>query len=506
MYPRLLSIAVACALATGCAVQPGPAPHTSASEQPVLPVAATPAATETSAAAASIPAVEPEYQLPPADLWQRLRDGMTLTGKHQHPRLDKQLKWYANHQSHFDRVFERAEPYLYHITNAVEAKGLPLELALLPVVESAFDPFAYSHSHAAGLWQFIPGTASRFGLERNWWYEGRRDVVASTDAAIKYLTYLNKLFDGDWLLALAAYNSGEGTVRRAIKRNKRAGKPTDFWSLKLPRETRAYVPQLLAVSAIVQNPDAYKIQLGAMPNTPYFAAVDCGAQIDLAHAAKMADIPVDTLYKLNPAYNRWTTAPGDQHTLLLPIDKVEAFEQALRTTPRSQWVATREYVVQSGDTLSRIASKHNVSIADLRKENQLKRDLIRVGQIIKVPGSGGFSPLNGSANSYYRVASGDSLWDIARAHKVRVKDLRAWNNLAPKDHIQPGQQLQVSSRKPLTTNRKVKYRVKSGDSLARIASRFNVRVKDIVSWNKINPSKYLQPGQKLTLFIDIRRI
>jgi len=192
---------------------------------------------------------------------------MQLT-EHSHPRLDKQLAWYSSNQSYIDRVFKRGERYLYHIVNELEAQQMPLELALLPVVESAFDPFAYSHSHAAGLWQFIPGTGKRFGLERNWWYDGRRDPVASTAAAIKYLSYLHRYFDGDWLLALAAYNSGEGNVRRAIARNKRLGKPTDFWSLKLPRETQAYVPQLLAVAAVIRTPEKYNTVLPKIANRP----------------------------------------------------------------------------------------------------------------------------------------------------------------------------------------------------------------------------------------------
>ena len=208
------------------------------------------------------------------DLWRRVRDGMALQGHYADPRIAKQVEWFSNNQSYIDRVMSRGELYLYHIVEELEDNNLPLELTLLPVVESAYDPFAYSGSHASGLWQFIPMTGDRFGLKQDWWYDGRRDPLAATEAAISYLTYLNNYFEGDWLLALAAYNSGEGTVRRAIERNKRDGKPTDFWSLKLPRETRAYVPQLLAISRVVADPESHGIVLPSIPDSPYFDVVD----------------------------------------------------------------------------------------------------------------------------------------------------------------------------------------------------------------------------------------
>ena len=515
MRVKLLAIAVATGLTSGCAqytqvAKSQPAESPVEPERPPVVVErdmAAPLEPSQSEIAAADSDITPDTPEPQAiTLLGRIRDGMELVGQHSHPRLDKQVSWYASHPAYFERVLGRAQRYLYHIVSEVESRGMPLELALLPAVESAYDPFAYSHSHAAGLWQFIPGTAKRFGLKRDWWYDGRRDVIESTRAALEYLEYLHKLFDGDWLLALAAYNSGEGTVRRAVARNKKAGKDTDFWSLKLPRETRAYVPQLLALSQIIAEPDNYNLTLAEIDNRPYFGEVSFGAQMDLEQAAAMAAIDSEELYRLNPAYNRWTTSPGDSHKLLLPVDAVERFQLALATTPKEQWIASREYRVANGDYLGKIARQHKVSVADLRRENNLHSDLLSIGQVLRIPGAGA-SPIN-RKRSYYTVVSGDSLWKIARANNVSIKNLRAWNNLAPKEMLQPGQQLQVSSSKPVlkTTNRKLRYKVKRGDSLARIASHFNVRVKDIVSWNKINPTKYLQPGQRLTLFVDIRGI
>ncbi|MGS2722282.1 LysM peptidoglycan-binding domain-containing protein [Porticoccus sp. GXU_MW_L64] len=509
MRIKPIALVVAAVISTGCS-QLKPSKQAQTPVQPTLPQAISLAELVPTLTLPEMP-VEPEKNSVEApaeevDLLARLRAGMTMVAKHQDPRIDKQEKWYASHPSYFDRVLKRSERYLYHIVGEVEARNMPMELALLPAVESAFDPFAYSHSHAAGLWQFIPGTAKRFGLQRDWWQDGRRDVTESTRAALEYLDYLNGLFDGDWLLALAAYNSGEGTVKRAIKRNARAGKGTDFWSLKLPRETRAYVPQLLALSRIIANPEAHKLTLVEIANEPYFGEVSFGAQMDLEQAALMAGIGSEELYRLNPAYNRLSTAPGSDQRLLLPVAAVERFEEAIARVPKEQWLATREYRVKSGDILGRIAKKHKVTVADLKRENNLKSDRLSIGQVLRIPGAG-VTPIQ-TRHSYYTVASGDSLWQIARSHKVSVKNLRAWNNLAPNEYLKPGQQLQVSSYKPVirTTNRKLNYRVKRGDSLSRIASHFNVRVKDILSWNKLNPGKYLQPGQKLTLFVDIRGI
>lgn len=238
--------------------------------------------------------------------------------------MKARIAWYARHQAYLDRVAERATPYLFHIVEEIERRGMPMELALLPIVESAFHPFAYSRSHASGIWQFIPGTGRNYGLKQNWWYDGRRDIVAATDAALRYLDKLNKEFHGNWLHALAAYNTGERNVGRAIKRNRKAGKQTDFWSLRLPRETRGYVPSLLAVAELLAEPEKYGITWQTIENKPYFTQVDIGGQLDLATAAGLADLSMDDLYTLNPAFNRWATAPDGPHHLLVPVGKKNA--------------------------------------------------------------------------------------------------------------------------------------------------------------------------------------
>lgn len=443
-----------------------------------------------------------------SDLWPRLRNGLQLGQHYNNSGIEKQVNWYKNSQSYIDRVISRGQPFLHHIIGELEANDMPLELALLPAVESAFDPLAYSHSHASGLWQFIPGTGKRFGLQRDWWYDGRRDPVASTEAAIKYLKYLNKYFDGDWLLALAAYNSGEGTVRRAIKRNKKAGKPADFWSLKLPRETRAYVPQLLAISRIIANPQEHGITLPDVADKPYFIKVAISEQIDLSKAAGMAGMKTKELHKLNAGYNRWVTHPeGPQH-IFLPIHTVNKFQNSLASTPRNQWTPIKQYKVKSGDSLSTIAQRYQVPVKHLRKTNGVRSDFLRIGQKLKIPGTGFDSPLVG-AMSIYTVKPGDSLWKIAKNKKVSVRNIAKWNNLDVKSPLKLGQKLKVQANGNATSSaslKKLRYKVRRGDSLSRIASKFDIKINDILAWNKLNPKKYLKPGQRLTLFVDVLNI
>jgi membrane-bound lytic murein transglycosylase D len=469
------------------------------------------------------------------DLWQRLRDGFALDHEVDQPRLEQQLVWFASHPRYIERVMERGSRYFHYIISETERRGLPTELALLPIVESAFDPFAYSHGRAAGLWQFVPATGKYFGLTQSWWHDDRRDVIAATDAALTYLKRLSKRFDGDYTLALAAYNSGGGTVSSAIRRNTNADKPTDFWSLELPKETRHYVPKLLALAKIFADPQAYGIDLPALANEPYFAVVETGSQLDLAKAAELAATDIDEMYLLNPSFNRWATNPDGPHRLLVPVASAERFRKALKTYPVNQRVSWRNYRVRSGDSLSTIAQRFETTTPVIRKLNKLNGDTIRIGQRLMIPSATGDSetyalsaaqrlekkqsrPRDGDKVSYH-VRSGDTFWDIAREHRVKVRELAAWNSMAPGDPLIPGKKLVIWSQNAQTTVassdssasarikalvRKVGYSVRKGDSLAAIAGRFSVNVSDIAGWNDLNTEHYLQPGQSLVLYVDIR--
>ena len=462
------------------------------------------------------------------DLWQEIRDKFTFDIP-ENSRLISQRNWYAKHPSYLDRVAKRAEPFLYYIVQELEKNNMPLELTLLPIVESAFDPFAYSHGRASGMWQFVPGTGKRFGMKQNWWYDGRRDVMASTEGAIAYLKYLNKYFKGDWLLALAAYNSGEGRVRRAMKNNARKNKPTDFWSLDLPKETRAYVPKLLALADIIKRPDDFNVKLYEIENKAVLTQVDIGSQLDLAKAAQLAGLSLPELQRLNPGFNRWSTDPNGPHRLLIPIHKKEQFVTGLSKLTKKDRLAWQRYQIKNGDSLGEIAQKFNTSIELIQQVNSVNGTQIRAGKYLLIPVAARSldsyilsqnqrlatkqSSKRQGVKSVHIVKSGDTLWDLSQKYKVSSRSIAKWNGMAPKDYIKPGQKLVIWQK--LATNkssgvatenvimRNITYRVRRGDSFARIADKFNVKIKDIERWNSLSRKKYLQPGQILKLSVDV---
>ena len=467
-----------------------------------------------------------ETQAVITDVWQRVSDGLRFHIPDD-KRVESQRNWYLKHPEYMKRVVTRAQPFLYYIVDEIEKRDMPMELVLLPIVESAFDPFAYSHGRAAGMWQFIPGTGKRFGMEQTWWYDGRRDVVASTQGALDYLTYLANMFDGNWLHALAAYNSGEGRVSKAIRANKKAGKPTDFWNLRLPRETRAYVPKLLALADILKNRDTYAYAWPEVENVAVIDIVDIGSQVDLAFAADLAGMSLKELHALNPGFNRWATSPEGPHRLVLPLDKASNFADALAKIDRNDRLNWVRYTVKSGDSLSEIASKYHTTVNVVKQVNELKSNTIRVGQAIMVPvalkaldayslsqGERLAATQNTKRSAHkitHTVKSGDTLWDIARKYKVSTKKLASWNGMAPNDMLKLGKTLVVWQDAPASKNsdaiiKQLTYTVRNGDSLSRIASKFNVRINDISKWNNINSKRYLQPGQKLKLFVDVTRL
>ena len=458
------------------------------------------------------------------DILDRIRTGFALP-EPEHETIEREIRRYAAHPAYMRRVLNRAQPYIHHIVEQIEARGMPMEFALLPVVESAYDPFAYSHGRAAGLWQFIPGTGRVYELKQNWWYDGRRDVVASTRAALDYLEDLHEHFDGDWLLAIAAYNSGQGNVKRAIGRNLRAGQPTEFWHLRLPRETRAYVPKLLAMRELVSKPGAYDLELPALPDRPHFAEVGLHSQIDLAVAAELADLDVETLYALNPGFNRWATDPEGPHRLLVPVANQRRLETGLESLPNHERLRWNRHTVRSGDTLSVIAGHYGTTVAALKKANRLSGSTIRVSQQLMIP-SASEAPESYTLSaesrlkqtqdrkrsgnkSSYTVAPGDTLWDIAMAHGVSTRRLAQWNGMAPTDTLSIGTTLVVWSETPSTSLNKVRrinYVVRRGDSLSRISSKFNVSLTQLKRWNtRIAKQKYLQPGQRLVMYVDVTK-
>lgn len=462
-------------------------------------------------------------------IWDRIRAGFTLP-KSQHHKVLSELRWYAKHKAYLNRVVDRAEPFLHFIMEEIEKRNMPAEMALLPIVESAFQPFAYSHGQAAGIWQFIPSTGRHYGLKQNWWYDGRRDIHASTIAALDYLQYLGKAFKGNWLHALAAYNSGIGTVSKAIRKNKRRGKATDFWHLKLPKETQGYVPKLMALTELISKPDRHSVDLKCIQNAPYFNVINTKAQIDLAVAAELADMDIEDLYKLNPGYNRWATDPAGPHQLLIPIEKTDQFKTGLLNIPTKNRITWKRYKIKPNQTLGHIANKFHITVTQLKQINKIRSNNIRVGRHLIIPvASKGMAHYALSKTQrdkqrraikrkgkgkkvYHTVRTGDSLWDISRLYKVGTQQVARWNGMSPKDILRAGQKLVIWTKKHLTPRinssmvgdfiRTVRYRVRNGDSLYRIAKRFNVSIRDLHKWNPIK-GKYLQPGQSIKVYVDI---
>ena len=525
----LLAALAACSTAPGAQRATLPTP---------VPVAVTPLPFEVLAPETTLDG--PAYNREPGsrypDLLARMRAGFQL-GDFDDKRVERETTWYASHPDYIERTFTRAAPYLHHIVREVEARGLPLELAVLPVIESAFEPYAYSHARAAGLWQFIPGTGTRFGLKQDWWYDGRRDVIAATRGALDYLEFLHGEF-GDWLLAVAAYNCGENAVARQIAINRKAGKPTDFWNLKLPKETRAYVPKLIAMSRLVARPDDYGLAFSAVPNEPYFARVETGGQIDLRVAAELAGLTIDEIYALNPAYHRWATDPEGPHYLLVPVEAEEVFRQnVLQLTP-DQRMRVERYEVRQGDTVASIAKRFSTSPQILRELNTLNTtDAIQIGSELRVPSAISTLPpkvlaaaalvdnprnraRRGSTGVVHVVRRGDSLWQIARRNNMDVKTLARLNDLQPGAQIRAGQRLRLASTagpkggnvktatvpgtKASADGRQVTYTVRRGDTLYGIAKVLQVSMDSLRSWNSLSSSAVLKPGQKLVAFVAPR--
>jgi membrane-bound lytic murein transglycosylase D len=391
---------------------------------------------------------------PAADLWDRVRKGYAMPDL-EGPYVTKWEEWYSSRPDYVARMVDRSRRYLYYIVVEVEERGMPLEIALLPMVESAFNPVALSTSRASGIWQFMPSTGTHYGLKQNFWFDSRRDVIAATDGALTYLQKLYAQFN-DWQLALAAYNWGEGNVARAIERNQKAGKPTDYASLNMPDETRNYLPKLQAVKNIVRNPETYSLDLADIPDAPYFAVVKTSRKMDVKRAAELAELSIEEFQYLNPHHNRPVIAGGDEFAILLPIDKAEIFAAKLELTDQPL-VSWRAYRLRTGETLPQLAARLGMSEETLRAVNGIgSKARVPVGHTLLVPSQrpstesaetlthAVFTTVPQGRTFYYRVNRGDTLAGIAARYAVTAQDLRRWNNLT-QNALTAGQQLRITS-------------------------------------------------------------
>jgi membrane-bound lytic murein transglycosylase D len=478
------------------------------------------------------------------DLWFKVREGMMLDHRIEEKRVTQELRWLQQNPQYWRRLAPRMQRYLPYIHHEVTERNLPTELVLLPIIESALDPYAFSPYGANGLWQFMRPTARQYGLVMTEQYDGRRDVVASTTAALDFLEDLYRRFD-DWPLALAAYNAGGGTVSKALRRSD----SRDFFRQRLPRETKAYVPRLLAISAIVANPEAYGVALPVLEDADPLLVLTLPGPFDVSVVARALDMDPNQIYEFNPALKqaRWdavdslqlivpsnwqtdTRPPAVSDEITIPENasqpsleprlstpvptmtdaKTEAMAR-LRDVPPKERMAWLTVVVSPGDTISDIAHRHGLTTTTLKQLNQLDSDLLQIGQSLRVPLSKNFRASDNVDLPTYTVRKGDSLWLIAKRLDTTVTTLVKLNKIGPRDLLRTGQRIKLPNTTaiPVLTDsppnkiRKIHYRVRRGDSLSRIAKRFRLRVVDIVQWNDLQPKRYLQPGQGLILFVDV---
>lgn len=447
------------------------------------------------------PVVAPAPLVVQTDIFWHLRQNMHLETYLDNRRVQQEIKWLQRHPEYLPRLQSRMQRYLPYVFQQVRLRNLPAELALLPIVESAFDVYAFSHGGAAGPWQFIRGTALQYDLQINSWYDGRRDIVASTHAALDYLSKLHRRFES-WPLALASYNAGQGNVSRAL----RNGHSRDFFDLKLPRETRQYVPRLLALAEVIKHPDRYGLELPDVTTEPSFHTVETHSQFQMSILADTLDLTLEELQEWNPAISRWATPPQGPHRIILPTAlDAETSQAAIDAIPAQQRVSWQEITVRNGDTLSGIAHRHNTDVTALKIANGLASARIRAGKTLLIPNPAVTSderPARLGGRATHVVAAGESLWTIARRYEVSLNKLMRLNHIGPRDPLPIGRELALpGSRKPVV--RKVHYKVRSGDSLARIAERFNVSVSELARWNRLDTQKYLQPGQGLLLYVNV---
>lgn len=455
--------------------------------------------------------LEEEFSADRNDYLEQLSRSFELDRYLDNPRVQQEISWLQRNPSHLEALQPRLERYLPFICDKVLQRNLPGELCLIPIIESSLDPFAFSSGGAAGFWQFIPSTAKRYGLKIDWWVDERRDLISSTDAALDYLAYLYGRFD-DWLLTIASYNWGEGRVARA---RQRTGTGAGFFDLRVPAETAGYIPRLLAVAAVFSSPDTYGLNLAinrAEINLRALAAVDTGEQLDVRKAASAAGISIKTLYQMNPALNQWSTHPRGPHRLMVPAPDRESIQRALSDIPSNERVSWIRHRIVKNETLSDLALSYRTDVATLREANRMAGTRIIEGNYLLIPRSTtsieDYPTPNQSRNSngaIHVVRAGESLWTIAKRYRVTTKTLMRANRIGPKEIIKPGRKVIIPSqqtiRQPVV--REIRYKVKSGDSLATIARKFDLSVAAIANWNTLDPEKYIHPGQELMIYVNV---
>lgn len=446
-------------------------------------------------------------------IWSALTSNFSIDKNFYQPGMRREIGYFLRNRAYIFQLSKNASPYLYYIYSQAKKYHMPAELALLPMIESNYKPFTVSRVGAVGLWQLMPGTAAGYGVPMNWWFDGRRDIVTSTKMALGYLSYLHHALNNNWLLAIAAYNAGEGTILNAIRYNQAHNRPTNFWSLPLPRQTQRYVPRLLALAYVINHAHYYHVPLAYIPNSPKFREVTISKQMNLSTIAMLAHTSIKTIRTYNPGFRRFATPPNQAFDIKVPINNLITFKHNLMHRKHNDpgW---EHYHVKAGDTLSRIAERFHTSVKAIKSVNHLHSTRLQIHQPLMIPKESRtakthlLSHLNsitedhlpGPRRIVHVVKNKESLWSLAKKYAVKVTQIRFWNNLKPRHTLSPGEKLVLWKRhnrhhfKPGYHN----YTVKPGDSLSVIAQHHHTSTHTIRRLNGLRSSR-LQIGQVLRI-------
>ena len=441
---------------------------------------------------------------PYQDVWDFIKQNNTSQNTNI---LNDQVLAYMNMHlkdlDRFDEYLNDSYYFLYFVIQELEKNNLPLELAILPYIESNYDPFSISSSGAVGIWQFMPRTGRLYQLDKSWWNEDRHDPFRSTEAAVKYLKYLYQRFDQNIYHTLAAYNAGPSLLDRRINQNKRRGMDTDFWSLNVPAQTKNYVPKYIALRELILNSDNYGIKLPQIPYEPVVKKISIPGQVEVLTLSEYLDIKPELLYKLNAGYTKWASAPEDESVFYIPSEKYILFENEDNPFKNSNQINWISHIVQSGDSLWSLASKYDTEVKIIKKINYLNNDLLSINDTLLIPLSKSKSN-NFIPYEMYIVSEGDTLWSIAKEYNIEIRDLSRMNSIDENSYLQLGQQLSIGNknihRNMESKKRTILYSVKQGDNLFKISELFDVSIRSIEEINNFNNAT-LMPGQIIKVAI-----
>ena len=437
------------------------------------------------------------------DVWERIAENSSIGNEELDDITLQYINRYLENPAQFHKLLMKGQYFIYFVLEELERYDLPAELALLPYIESNYDPFSISSSGAMGLWQFMPATARIYGLKDTWWFEQRHDPLISTKAAVRYLAYLDNRFGKNITYTLSAYNGGPTLLEKQIKINQRAGKSLDYRELKLPRQTKEYVPKFRAISELIVNAEKYNIKLPAFPNQSVLGQIILDGQIEIFAFSEFSQLKPEFIYKLNAGFTKWASPPGTSTTFNIPIELVEPLNLKKSEFVQANQINWVTHTVSRGDTFWKIAAKYNIDVSVLKKVNYLRSDLLNLNQELLIP-------LSNSENQTFIpyqahiVSEGDTLWSLGRKYKLTPSDIAKSNGLKIGASLRIGKELNIGNKNIYRTinskKRTILYSVKQGDSLYRIADVFNIQIEDIIQLNSIIDNE-IKPGQVLKIII-----